>query len=77
MAGMSVYPNPATKTVSLMGINKISGSKNVCVRNILGAELMAQDFRDGQAVDMGVDALPAGTYVVQLSTDLGPASLSW
>jgi hypothetical protein len=74
LAGVSVYPNPATKTVSLTGLNNITGNKHVALRNIVGEVIMSQDFSNGQPVQIAVDALPGGTYILQLSTDAGAAS---
>jgi hypothetical protein len=74
LSGVSVYPNPATKTVSLMGLSNINGSKHVTLRNIVGAVVTSQDFSNGQPVQIAVDALPAGTYILQLGTEAGAAS---
>ncbi len=74
LAGVNVYPNPATKTVSLMGISSVRGSKTALLRNVVGAVMTSKTFRDGQAVELSVEAFPAGTYILLLSTEAGTAS---
>lgn len=74
LAGVSVYPNPASKMITLTGLSNINGNKHVALRNIVGAVVMTQDFSNGQAVQLAVDALPAGTYILQLNTEVGAAS---
>jgi hypothetical protein len=76
LAGASVYPNPATSTISLKGISQIKGSKTATLRNLVGATLATQTFADGQAVKMSIETLPAGTYVLQLNTEVGAASFT-
>lgn len=74
LAGVRAYPNPATNLVSLIGMEQIAGSKSIAVRNIVGAEVLTKEFSNGQTVAIAVDALPAGTYVLQLNTEVGSAS---
>jgi hypothetical protein len=74
LAAVGIYPNPATKQVSLTGLENIKGSKSVAIHNILGAVVMNSEFSDAQPVTLAVDALPAGTYILQLTTEVGTAS---
>lgn len=74
LTDVRVYPNPVNSVVSLTGLDQVKGTKKVSIRNIVGAEVMSQEFAEGQRVELAVEALPVGTYVLQLSTFVGTAS---
>ncbi len=74
LAEVSVYPNPATTSITLKGRSTIKGAKTLVLRDMVGATVMSQTYVDGQAMELAIATLPAGSYVLQLTTELGSAS---
>jgi hypothetical protein len=64
--GLLVYPNPATNTISI-NTGLIAASKSVSIYNMLGKRILEQQFVNGQAMQVDVKALPAGTYKLIVS----------
>ncbi len=74
LADVSVYPNPATTTLTLKGAAQIKGAKTLILRDMIGATVAVKTVTDGQPMELNVAALPAGAYVLQVATELGSAS---
>jgi len=69
-----VYPNPATDFVQLVGLNTISGSKNVILTDVTGSVISRQTIEQNGPASISVASLPAGVYMIQLQTSEGSAS---
>jgi hypothetical protein len=62
LSAILLYPNPAKSTLSISGINE---SFQFEIRDIQG-KLLKQGANDKQ---INIENLPAGTYVIGISTD--------
>lgn len=73
LAGVSVFPNPATDFVNVAGLNTIGGSKTIILSSITGAEISRQTI-NADAARIATASLPAGIYLLQVQTEAGSAS---
>ena len=68
----TLYPNPATNTFTLAMNNENSGTVNVQIVDLRGANVFQKSFEkigtDFQA-SLDINALSAGTYIVHITTD--------
>jgi len=67
LAGLMVYPNPATAVVTVSAGEAIA---NVRIFNILG-QLVLQQSSTGNVIEVNVDRLTAGTYLLQATSETG------
>ncbi len=70
---ISVFPNPATTTIQVNGLETVAGSKTVVLNNMTGTIISRQVLEKGNAV-VSVAALPAGVYMLQVQTLAGNSS---
>lgn len=68
---LRIYPNPVKDYVGISGLNAISGSKNIMLRNGTGA-LVGSYSQDMDVIN--TKGLPAGLYLLQIQTSEGMAS---
>ena len=66
-AKVSVYPNPANDVVNIKG----SGISKVVAFDILGKQVVSQEFSAQEEVSVNVSSLRTGMYVLQVTNDLG------
>ncbi len=71
-AKFSMYPNPATNVVH------ISNSENMLVEQVTvydstGKELSQQNFNNESQIQLSVENLASGTYILQIKTNAGLA----
>ncbi len=71
-AKFSMYPNPATNVVN------ITNSENMLVEQVTiydsnGKELNTQNFNNESQIQLNVENLVSGTYILQIKTDTGLA----
>ena len=69
--GISLFPNPANEYVQLqIDLPEVLPNVQVRLLNVLGAEVLRQDIGNVQAqtVKLPVAHLPAGTYLLQLTS---------
>jgi hypothetical protein len=64
---LKVYPNPA---VSMLTISAEEGIANVLVFNLLGQKVLEQKTT-GNVIQMNVERLAAGTYMLQVTSETG------
>jgi hypothetical protein len=64
---LKVYPNPA---VSMLTISAEEGISSVSIFNLLGQKVLEQKST-GNIVQMNVERLAAGTYLLQVTSDTG------
>jgi len=64
---LKIYPNPA---ISMITISADEGIANVLVYNLLGQKVLEQKTT-GNVVDMNVERLAAGTYLLQVTSESG------
>jgi len=67
---LSVYPNPSTGSVTVKNNAVIS---QIAVSNLLGQRVITQKANDNVA-QVNIAALPAGTYILQVTTAGGNAT---
>ncbi|KGO85755.1 hypothetical protein Q765_14090 [Flavobacterium rivuli WB 3.3-2 = DSM 21788] len=65
-----VYPNPANGIVTIQNSALIS---QIVVNNILGQHVITQRAKD-TAAQVNIASLPAGTYIIQVTTAAGTAT---
>ena len=61
-ADLSVYPNPASETISIMDANQVIASFEVY--NLVGKKVKSFDFRHEESYDIA--DLPKGMYLVRI-----------
>ncbi len=66
--GMQMYPNPAGDRLFL-GFDKALGKATVRLLNMVGQSLLQLDFVSGAATQLDLARIPAGIYIVDVSTD--------
>ena len=66
-AKVSVYPNPANDVVNIKG----ASISKVVAFDILGKQVVSQDFSAQDEVSVNVSSLRTGMYVLQVTNDLG------
>jgi hypothetical protein len=74
LEALSVFPNPATASVQVRGLESISGSKTLTLSTATGALISRQVVETGNPV-ITTDNLPAGVYMLQVQTTQGNVSL--
>lgn len=71
-SGLSLYPNPATETVSVRFTSSTDGTAQININNIIGQELFSRKVLiESGANSMNIDLrkFPKGVYVVSLILD--------
>jgi hypothetical protein len=71
---ISVYPNPMSNVVTIDGLNNIKGDKDAVLTDITGKQLGNYHFAANTEASINVSTLPAGIYVLQLTTSEGNAT---
>lgn len=66
---LSIYPNPANDALYLQGFTGEPSSLQL--RNLLGQSLPVKVQIEGERIQLGIEQLPAGRYVIQLQTTTG------
>lgn len=72
---LELYPNPATSKAIIKGAEKISGSKQLIVRDIAGKIIKSEVYEDGLKVSLSLTDVQHGIYFVELITSDGNAVL--
>ena len=67
----SVFPNPATDKVSIVGINNVSGAKTITLTSMTGSVVYTHNFNENETVTVPVASLSKGIYMLQLNTTEG------
>ena len=65
------YPNPATDNISVIGLDKVNGNKNVTLSAMNGSVAYSHTFNEHEAVTVPVASLSEGIYLLQVSTAEG------
>lgn len=68
---LKVYPNPATNLINIDNTNTVS---RIVVNNVLGQKIIDQNA-NGSSVQLDIAGLLSGTYIVQLHTATGLATV--
>ncbi|MCB9045230.1 MAG: T9SS type A sorting domain-containing protein [Chitinophagales bacterium] len=66
---ISIFPNPARDRIYIKGADNIPGQKIVELTDITGAKVYNSVYTAGQPVTVPVMSLPAGVYILRLSTE--------
>ncbi len=77
---LSLYPNPTSGILNLKGFLKNKGSLNIKIVNLLGQKLMEIPYSvNNQTIDiqLEVEHLPKGTYILEISQDEQIHSIKW
>ncbi len=74
LTGLRVFPNPATDMVQISGLSAIPGDKHLVLTNLTGAVISTLDVTTGDVAAIPVTTLPAGLYLLRVSTENGTAS---
>lgn len=64
-----VYPNPAKETLNL--VFPAAGVTNVKLSDLVGKEMIVRQVLNSSSVQLDIDALPAGIYLVEVSGNFG------
>ena len=72
LAGVRVYPNPASDRVEVS--LPMAGTKSLRLNNTLGQEVLAA-ATDANRAALDLGQLPAGIYLMEVRTDLGRTTL--
>ena len=67
-ANVKVYPNPAKERITLDLPFDGNGNVDVQIFNVLGVNVLSQQAK-GEQINIDVQALPAGVYVLKIQTD--------
>lgn len=68
----NVYPNPANNIVTITN-NENMAVQQVTIYNITGKQLSVQSFNNAQEIQLNVENLTRGTYMLHIKSDLGTA----
>lgn len=71
---LSVYPIPASDIVYISGAEKIAGNKQATLTAISGAAVYSHNFSAGEDINIPVQTLPRGMYILRLATGAGTAT---
>lgn len=66
----TLYPNPASETVQLSFTSPFEQCK-VAVRNIIGESLFTQTYNNVETIDIPVERLPNGIYLLSVNSKNG------
>ena len=65
-----ISPNPTNDKITVT-INKFTGETVISVFNMRGEQVIQDKFRNQNTVEMNVDMLPQGIYIVKIQTNSG------
>ncbi len=65
---LSVYPVPAHDMVYVQGAQKIPGDKSVVISGMTGNIVYTAAYAQGKNVEVPIHALPAGVYILKISS---------
>jgi len=66
---LDIYPNPFEKQISLSFKEDIKNHVNVTVYDILGRQVFANSYPAGQLINVVLDRLSSGEYILKASTN--------
>ena len=69
---MMVYPNPTTSECNVIFDLSKNGDVSIGIYNLSGRRVMNEEFKNkvsgGQNIQLNVDELPRGTYIIQMTS---------
>ena len=71
-SNFNVYPNPATNVVNITNSENITVEK-ITVYDVAGKEINTQTFNNQAEIQLNIEHLPSGTYMLHLQTNEGLA----
>ena len=71
-AKFNIYPNPATNVVNITNSENML-VKQITVYDISGKQLTTQNFTNENQIQLNVENLASGTYMLHLQTNVGTA----
>ncbi len=74
LKSLKLYPNPVMDQFTVTGLDKISGDKELSIYTISGMKVYQKNFTDKKQVVVPSAQLPAGTYMLHISTSEGRIS---
>lgn len=70
-AGLTIFPNPATKKISIETSSNLRGETTICIYNMNGALLLQEKFQSQNLIELEVSALAKGFYLIKIQTNKG------
>lgn len=67
----TVYPNPATKKISIATKSNLQGETTFCIFNMNGAILQQEKFQSQNLIEMDVSTMAKGIYLIKIQTKAG------
>lgn len=68
----NMYPNPATNIVNITNRENMLVSQ-ITVYDVTGKQMSTQSFNNEAEIQLNVENLPSGTYMLHLQTEVGTA----
>jgi len=65
---MTLYPNPATKTITITSNSKLSGETLITIFNMKGEQVKVARFQNQNLAEIDVSNLTKGVYIVKIQT---------
>ena len=62
---LNIYPNPFNEQISLAFKEEVKSEINVVVFDILGRQVFAKNYQPGQHVNVRLDKLSSGEYILK------------
>ena len=62
---ISIYPNPANETIRLSLPSYMNENADIKIFNTLGVTVLSQHHTQGENINIDINSLPAGVYVVR------------
>jgi hypothetical protein len=67
----NIYPNPASKSVTISNINKLCGDISVSIYNTKGMLMMNKKFPNKDFIKIDVNKFTRGIYLVKIQNKAG------
>ena len=64
----SIYPNPASKKITITGNRNFTGETMIDVFNMKGEEVKVEKFQNQSLIQMDVSNLPKGIYLMRIQS---------
>jgi hypothetical protein len=71
---VQIYPNPAAGNVTITASGAGNGIRSIALKDMTGKLVHRIDCRSEQKIELRPGAVPAGIYIITVTTDKGASS---
>jgi hypothetical protein len=72
-SSVSLYPNPVSNELNIIGLDKVTGTKYISLTTITGIQIASESV-EGDSAKLNLKGMTSGVYLIRISTASGSAT---